>query len=154
MADTAVRGTGCYKCGRTGHWSRDCPSAPATKPSGSAAPSPVVSARAGSSYGSQTQSSQGYKRKEFPGGNGEKGSNTFKKPAAEKALPKPPRRMPKLTPDKVLSADGLGYVLEKIPQQVEIKGRGHEVSYVSELVRLPVHRDLSILTLSLYHMVK
>lgn len=49
-------------------------------------------------------------------------------------VPVPPRRMPKLTPELLLGADGLGYVLEKIPRQVTIKGRGHEVEDLKSLL--------------------
>jgi len=148
---SAANPTGCYKCGKTSHWSRDCPSQPASE-----TPAPGASAKAttpsssGFSKGiapagtqartqGQTQggtqrwqgSTQGYKRKEPWGGGGSRSFVAKEKPVK---APVPPRRMPKLTPDLILGADGLGYVLEKIPRQVTIKGRGHEVEDLKSLL--------------------
>jgi len=151
MASTA-KPTGCYKCGKSDHWSRDCPSQPTseTPAPGASAPAPAppssgFSKAAGSQGGTQggTQlgsqggfqrwqgNNQGYKRKE-PWSKGSTGTFVAKEKPVK--VPVAPRRMPKLTPDLLLGADGLGYVLEKIPRQVTIKGRGHEVEDLKSLL--------------------
>ncbi|XP_024363505.1 uncharacterized protein [Physcomitrium patens] len=140
---STVRATGCYKCGKPGHWSRDCPSQPASEnPTPGSASVPSSSGVFAAAKGGTQASTQGFKRKE-PWRGGEK-SGSFgprEKPAKARV---PPRRMPKLTPDLLLGDDGLGYVLEKIPRQVNIRGRGHEVEDLKSLLEAYVrwHQNL------------
>lgn len=107
----AATPTGCYKCGRPGHWSRDCPSS-----ASASAPNPNFNC-ARSSPAVST------------GVAGGKPSEKIKKAAL-------PRSRPKLTPDLLLSDDGLGYVLRHFPRSFKYRGRGHEVSDLGNLIGL------------------
>ncbi|XVE85615.1 hypothetical protein DITRI_Ditri17bG0104400 [Diplodiscus trichospermus] len=138
--------TGCYKCGRTGHWSHDCPDAPksdhttlrraALENPNSAATGCYKCGRPGH-WARDCPDAPKSDRPNLNASSSEANftPNQLPRPEKPKKVPKS-RTRPKLTPELLLSDDGFGYILRHFPRALRYRGRGHEVSDLGNLIGL------------------
>ncbi|KAJ1260869.1 hypothetical protein BS78_10G265200 [Paspalum vaginatum] len=135
----AAAPTGCFKCGRPAHWSRDCPSAPS--PADAAAATNTSASRFFNAKPRPFASSSSAAAAAEGDGNGAGAAA-----AAAAALPhdgnnkrkkKERATRPKLTPDLLLSDGGIGFVLRYFPKAFKPRARpGHEVEDLGNLIKL------------------
>ncbi|KAK8615610.1 hypothetical protein V6N13_017195 [Hibiscus sabdariffa] len=138
--------TGCYKCGRTGHWSHDCPDAPKSdlpNPRRVGPDNPNSSGKGCYKCGRPghwARDCPDIAKPDQPNLNASSsgaGFTTTQLPRPEK--PKKvakSRTRPKLTPELLLSDDGFGYILRHFPRAFRYRGHGHEVSDLGNLIEL------------------
>ncbi|KAG4963720.1 hypothetical protein JHK82_040396 [Glycine max] len=108
--------TGSYKCGKPGHWLRDCPfSAPNSNFNLNPNPNSITATTPNPNTPNRSSSS-------------------FKPKSATKKPNMLPRTKPKLTPELLLSDDDLGYALRYFPRKFKYCGRGHEFVHKVEKV--------------------
>ncbi|KAK9811644.1 hypothetical protein WJX72_007585 [[Myrmecia] bisecta] len=131
MASQApAKGVGCYKCGKTGHWARDC-TAPASArintPGGGASDTPA------------NRAPQPFSRTPVTGENNPDKAN----PSSQPTLPSPGKKKkknkrPKLTLDMLKEKKGFPDVFHTFPEvfRKQFRGKGHEVGDLRRLLEM------------------
>ncbi|KAK9106407.1 hypothetical protein Syun_022418 [Stephania yunnanensis] len=126
--DAAPRAPGaeaevCFRCGRTSH------------ESSSEISSPIETSH---KWRSQSAAAAAAAAEAAPQGASSAASPATAAAAQEthRKAKKVPKKVPNLTPERLLSDDGLGYILRYFPKSFKFRGRGHEVGDLGNLIGL------------------